>query len=121
MAVTTVQEGVPFNLQIKQGATFQKSILWRSLAGTLVDLTGFSAKAQVRVNYASEDPMLSFDSADGSIELGGVAGTIILNASAEDTASLVRSGVWDLKLTDGAGTVTFLLEGKVKCLPEVTR
>jgi hypothetical protein len=109
------------DLLIEKGSTFRLEVTWKDSAGAPVDLDGYSAKAQVRKSYTSE-PVLTFDSADNSIELGD-GGKITLLASATQTSALPISSmcVWDLELTSAGDEVTRLLEGEVSFSEEVTR
>ena len=114
--------GNRYDLEIKQGATLSLTATWRDSAGTAVNLTGYTARMQVRSTYDSSTTILSLTSSSG-ITLGGVAGTIAITASATVTAALTApwSGVWDLELVSGGGEVTRLLEGAASVSPEVTR
>jgi hypothetical protein len=121
---------------IEQGGDFRMALTWEDPVGTLVDLTGFSAAMQVRATHAAATTLLSLASGAG-ITLGGAEGTITISRSAVQTAALtVPSGVlavrfegrdvyligfYDLELTDGAGVVTRLAEGRVYLALEVTR
>jgi len=95
---------------------------WKDSAGTAVNLTGYTARLQVRATYDSSSTILSLTSAAG-ITLGGAAGTIAITASATTTAALTApfSGVYDLELVSGGGEVTRLLEGTATVSPEVSR
>jgi hypothetical protein len=110
-----------YDLKIEQGADFLLSVAWADSAGSPVDLSGYSARAQVRASHNSPDVLLSFDSSKGSIELGGEEGTILLTATAEATSKVASGGVWDLELIDSTGKVKRLLEGRVRLSKEVTR
>ena len=114
--------GNRYDLEIKQGATLSLTATWKDSAGTAVNLTGYTARMQVRSTYDSSTTILSLTSSSG-ITLGGVAGTIAITASATVTAALTApwSGVWDLELVSGGGEVTRLLEGAASVSPEVTR
>ena len=107
---------------IEQGATFRRVITWKDSAGTAIDLTGYTARAQARLTYDTAATIFSLTSAAG-ITLGGAAGTIAIVIAAGTTAALAApwSGVWDLELVSGAGIVTRLLEGTANVSPEVTR
>lgn len=115
-----MQAPATLNLNCWQGANFDYSLTWRT-NGTAVNLTGYSARMQVRETYDSTTPVLSLTSGSG-ITLGGTAGSIILEATATTTAG-VPSGqyVYDLELVTGGGYVTRLLEGNFTVDPEVTR
>lgn len=112
-----------YRLVIEQGATLDQLIRWRDGDGALVDLTGYTARCQVRASFASETKLIDLTTENGGIELGGAAGTIRLLASAETTAALALTGlgVWDLELVSPGGVVTRLLEGRVVLSREVTR
>lgn len=106
---------------LEQGATFRRVITWRDDDGNLVNLTGYTARMQVR-RIPGDTTLLELTTANGRISLGGSAGTITLLVTAAVTAALTKwpSAVYDLELIDGSGTVTRLLEGKMRFSPEVT-
>jgi len=114
--------GNRYDLEIKQGATLSLTATWKDSTGTAVNLTGYTARLQVRATYDSSSTILSLTSASG-ITLGGAAGTIAITASATTTAALTApwSGVYDLELVSGGGEVTRLLEGTATVSPEVSR
>jgi hypothetical protein len=111
-----------YDIVIEQGATFNLNVRWLDPDDDPVDITGYSARMQVRRTYKSEDTLLSLTSEDGEIILGGALGTIAVTASAEDTASIdAKSGVYDLELVSPAGVVTRVVQGAVTVSPEVTK
>lgn len=110
-----------YDITVEQGATFTLSATWKDSTGALVNLTGYSARMQIRETYESEDVILSFTSTGGSIVLGGALGTIVVTGSATDTAKIpMTPAVYDLELESG-GVVTRLLQGKATITQEVTR
>lgn len=110
------------NITIEQGATFQMNLLWKNSTGTPINLTGYTARMQVRQKYSSPTTLLSFSTSDGSIVLGGVLGTIAITGAATVTDDLVgKTGVYDLELVSAGGIVTRLVQGSVYISPEVTR
>lgn len=114
--------GNRFDIEIKQGATYQLTVTWKDSAGTAINLTGYTARMQVRETYSSSSTIVSLTSSSG-ITLGGSAGTIAILISATTTAALTApfSGVYDLEVVDASGVVTRLLEGAATVSPEVTR
>lgn len=114
-------------LKIYQGATFFESWAWstapdESSAYTPVDLTGCTARMQVRAKIDATTPLLTLTTENGGISLGGTAGTIELLIDADDTAALTwTSGVYDLEIVYPGGQVTRLAYGSVTVSPEVTR
>lgn len=110
-------------LVIEQGATFRKTLTWS--AGTpavLVDLTGCTARMQIRSEIASPDILVDMTTENGGITLGGVAGTIVMYISPVDTAALSwTTGAYDLEIIFSSTDVRRLLYGPVTVSPEVTR
>lgn len=114
--------GNRFDITINQGATFELTVTWKDSAGTAINLTGYSARMQVRETYSSASTVVSLTNGSG-ITLGGAAGTIAILISATTTAALTApfSGVYDLELVSAGGVVTRLLQGAATVTPEVTR
>lgn len=114
--------GNRFDIEINQGATYQLTVTWKDSAGTAINLTGYTARMQVRETYSSASTIVSLTDASG-ITLGGAAGTIAILISATTTAALTApfSGVYDLELVSAGGVVTRLLQGAATVTPEVTR
>ena len=105
-----------------QGTTFSKSLTYK-VNKFAVNLTGYSARMQVRESYTSATTIVSLTSAEGGgMTLGGVAGTITFTIPAA-TTSVLKSGtyLYDLEIVSPSGEVTRLLEGKFKVTPEITR
>lgn len=116
----------------EQGATFRRQLIYLTLVDGIevpVDLTGMTARMQVRESINATDPMLELTTENGGIVLGGDDGTITLLISAEDTTDLTptvttginaRYPVYDLELVNGT-EVTRLFEGRFEITAEVTR
>ena len=117
-------EPTKYDIHIPKGATYNQTFTWKEdYHGPVYDLSTFTAEMQIRVTVNSPDPpIISLTNINGGITLAATDPNISLYISATDTAAItVSSGFYDLKLTDTLGTVTRLLEGKVKFSPEVTR
>jgi len=54
--------GNQFNIDVKQGATFQLTITWNDSAGTPINLTGYTARAQARLTYDTSTTIFSLTS-----------------------------------------------------------
>ena len=108
------------DLDCWQGANFDYQLTW-TVAGSAVNVTGYSARMQVRQYAESTATVLSLVNGTG-ITIGGTAGTIALSAVATAT-SAIEAGqyVYDLELVSGAGYVTRLVEGSFVVYAEVTR
>ena len=116
-----------YDMRADQGATFSDTITWQEPAGGPVDLSGGTARMQVRRSAQSDKVALELTTDDtlvtphGTIVLGGVAGTITLTAPAEVMAD-VDAGWYRYDLFVVIGTVvTKLLEGSFTVTAQVTR
>ena len=104
------------DLYLEQGADFAQPLVYRNSDGTPVDLTGYTAAAQVRKSVGSATVALAL-----TVTLGA-DGAITLSAPAAATEAVaIDKGVWDLELTAPGGAVTRLLSGDVIVDKGVTR
>jgi hypothetical protein len=109
------------DITIYKGATFRLPVVWKDSAGDPYNLTGYTARMQIRRSVGAATAEVSLTSASG-ITITPATGSIVAVISATDTSALtIPSGVYDLELEDAAGVVTRLLEGSVTISPEVTR
>lgn len=107
---------------LEQGETFDEAITWKDSAGTPINLTGYSARMQVRKDVTASSQVIECTTVNGRIVLGGALGTITFNIASADTASIQRGMyVYDLELISGSGSVKKLLKGQFEVLGEVTR
>ena len=111
-----------YNLNIEQGATFTRTITWKDSTGAAVNLTGYTARMQIRERVESTSALVSLTQASG-ITLGGAAGTVVITITPTQTDALpnIKKGVYDLELVSNGGIVTRLLQGEVVVSPQVTR
>jgi hypothetical protein len=118
-----MQEPARYDMTIYQGADFERVLTW-SLGepAALVDLSGYSARMQLRTYTASPEVVAELTTSNGRISLGGTAGTIALNLTAAQTETLTPNQyAYDLEVIAPDGFVTRLVEGFVNVDPEVTR
>ena len=124
MAVPKIEEySEQLTLTIEQGATFDITLTWKDENDVLIDLTGYSARMQIRSTISAAASLHELTDSNGGIVLGDAAGTIQLLITAADTAALAfpgKSAVYDLELVNGT-VVTRLLRGTVLLSKEVTR
>lgn len=111
-----------YDITIEQGATYRLDIVWKDNAGAPINLTGYTARMQVREKVSSETALLDLTSQNGGIVLGGATGAIAIVAAATMTDDITaKRGVYDLELVAPGGVVTRLIGGAVTISPEVTR
>lgn len=100
------------NLVIEQKVTFRKRLTYRNKAKRPINLTGWSARLQIR--DASGNIIADLSTTNGKIVLGGAAGTIdIVISEAETTAMSFTTALYDLKLIQPDGESKRFLQGKV--------
>ena len=110
-----------YHFSMEQGSTFSRSITYKDSNGSPIDLSGYTARMQLRRNVEDSSPIIELTTANGRITLGGTAGTVTLTIAASDTASLSPvEGVYDLELVSG-DTVEKLIAGTFTIQREVTR
>jgi hypothetical protein len=105
---------------IEQGATFNLLLTWK-INDVLVNLTGYTARLQARVDVQDTTTVLSLTTGAG-ITLGGAAGTISIDQTAVQTTTLPAGQyIYDLELIASNAAVTRLVQGELNISPEVTR
>ena len=113
-----------YNITIEQGATYNLNLaLYTDSAKTTPkDLTGYTAKKQLRSTKSDPDSLLTLTTGGGGITIGGTStNEIQIAVSATQTASMnFKTALYDLELTTGA-TISRLVEGTVTLSKEVTR
>ena len=105
------------DLPLFQGDTFDGVVSVTNADGTPADLTGATAKAQIRRTYADSDPTVAAEIQCAIV----LPDRIYIKLSSAQTQALSGNYVWDLQLTMPAVTVTTIVSGKVVVTPEVTR
>jgi hypothetical protein len=110
-----------YNIICPQGTTFNQQLIY-SLNNVPINLTGFSARMQIREKHTTPHTQLNLTSSNGGLTLGEEDGTIIINVSATQTAAIhAKEYVYDLELVSSSNLVTRIIEGKFIVTPEVTR
>jgi len=105
---------VQYDLEIYKGSSFSRAFTFKNKkTHQVIDLTGYTPKAQIRPAENSEVLSKEF-----TMSVSG--GTVTMQLSASDTAEL-QPGIqaWDFKLTD-EGNVKYWIRGKVLITGRVT-
>jgi len=109
------------DLTIPQGTDFK--VQWPLLDGdkqAIPSMTGWTARAQVRVAVTSTDTLASWTSADGGILLEDSSVTLIIT-NEQSTAWEWANGVYDVEVITPTGEVTRITQGRFFLDREVTR
>jgi len=105
-------------ITIEQGANLTSTVTVNDTQGDSVNLTTYSASAQLRKSYYS-----SSANTLSAIITGNANGQITLSMTAANTANLTPGRyVYDLIITNSTdNSVTRVVEGTAVVLPSVTR
>ena len=105
------------NLYIDQGSTYTVTVQVFGDSINPLDLTGYNAIAQIRRNYASQNPSANFVATVSDAPNGKVS----LSLTAADTANIKYGRyVYDVEIV--SGPLAFrAAEGIVTVYPQVTR
>ena len=109
-----------YDFEIEQGTTLNKQMVWKDSTGAPVDLSGYTARMQLRPSISSDTVLLDLTTENGGITLGGALGTITLHFTDAQTSALTKGGVYDIEVVTG-GNVTRLIQGAISLSKEVTR
>lgn len=122
-----------YNMTCQQGSTFTRTIeieqpdlIADPTGNTFVpyDLSGYTARMQVRRTIDSANFLLELTSQNGGLTINpaeGDSNKIFLYASASVTASVSNSGVYDIEIIGPDNSVSRVLQGVFNLSPEVTR
>lgn len=110
-----------YKITCDQGATFERVFTIKDGNGDPLNLTGYTARMQVRPEIDSDEVLVELTTQNGRIALGGAEGTIALSLDAATTAEIDKDGVYDLEIISAGGEVHRVLKGRFVLDPEVTR
>lgn len=110
-----------FDLEIEQGIPYEMIFVVKNSDGSLKNLSGFSARMQMRVTYSST-VSLDATTANSKLIIDTLNSTCKISLSESDTQSLTYSSyVYDIELLDTSNKPLRLVMGKVTISPEVTK
>ena len=110
-----------FNISIYQGDTFSTAPAWK-INNSYVNVTGYTAKMQVRQDVDSASTIVELSTDNGRIVTGTTDGKFTLTLTAAETTPLPPGNyVYDLEITSPGGVETTLLTGGFAVIAEVTQ
>lgn len=122
-----------YNMLVEQGSTLYRVLSLEYPDSTdpsgatylKWDLSGYTARMQVRRLLEDTNYMIEITTENGGIDIepGGEKGRIDLTMTAAQTAGLDSNGVYDLEIIDSGATtaVSKVIKGTFTVEPEVTR
>ena len=117
-----------YNITCEQGSTFSRIIMVEypdpddASAMLPFDFTGYTGRMQIRRTIESSTFMIELTTANGGVAYTDASnGELTITMTAEQTAGLTSSGVYDLEIINSTGEVSKLIKGAFTLLLEVTR
>lgn len=111
------------DLIIEKGGKFSKHLEYKDKQKQAIDLTGYTARMQIRKNAQAATFILELTTENGRISITPLTGEIDLSITGADTAAITDRGnaIYDLELIDGGGEPLKFLRGTVSLIEEVTK
>jgi len=105
------------NIYIDQGTDYSITVDVTDSAGDILNLSGYTASAQIRKTYSSSTVSETF-----STSIAEATGQVTLSLTDTQTSGL-SSGryVYDLNITSSGGNTSRVIEGQAIVTPGVTR
>ena len=109
-----------YNITMDQGAQWTLQVQYDNNNGTPFDLTGYTARMQVRPKFGADNAVLTLSSPSSGIVITPLTGVLNLTATTVQTAAIPGGFyVYDLEI-DSGGIVTRLMQGSVTVRDQVT-
>lgn len=110
------------NLELDKGSTWKHTFkLNQGKSSVPMDLTGYTAKMQIRKSATSPTVLFELSTLNGRliIEHPGVLKILVTD---EDTGDMTfNSAVYDLEITSADGETTRIVQGTITATQQVTR
>lgn len=104
------------NLIIDQGTTYSTDLQLTDDNGDVIDLSSYSAAAQIRKTYTSSSATAF------TVSISESTGVVTLSLTANQTSNIASGRyVYDVELTSPGGVVSRIIEGIVTVTPQVTQ
>lgn len=113
---------VKYTLTCWQGKTFEKVFYLKDSQDNIINLSGYTARMQVRPTLESETVTIELTTENSRIDINGDDGSVTLYIADEDTEG-IEAGTYkyDLELISAGGRVYCPIYGSFKVKGEVTR
>lgn len=105
------------NLSIDQGSDFQSVIYVETAEGTVANISGYTARGQVRKTYGSTTAV------DFHTVINNATGGRVSISLTKDQTAAMKAGryVYDVEIVSSDGEVSRIVEGQIEITPRVTR
>ena len=114
--------GIKYDFTIAQGEGVNINYVYKDDVGAIVNLTGYTGKAQIRKTYDSPTAVLDASSANAKVTIDVPTGKVTIKWPGSETADVAAgTHVWDHFLYPPAGEPEQMLYGTVDVRPRVTQ
>jgi len=109
------------NFEVDQNATFSFIVEYKDAAGAAINLTGASAKMQVRDTKGGSKLAVTLTSPSSGITIDGAAGKVTIKMTPDQTNKLFYpKSEYDIMITDSNSNKIKLIEGYMTLSRSVT-
>lgn len=118
-----------YNTTVERGSTFQLTLTYKDASGTLVNLSTWTARMQVRETPASASPILTSEGGSPTIAISttnAATGILVFSIAPTNTTAIsptsLTSAFYDIEIQKtSTGEVRRVLQGKLTISPEITK
>ena len=112
---------IEYDISTEQGSSLSRVVTYSDENSSPINLTGYTARMQVRPRASSGYTYLTLTSPSGGLTLGGTTGTITILVDGSVTSAIPAGNyVYDLEVVNGA-YVDKVMGGDFTLSAEVTR
>lgn len=117
-----------YNTTIERGSTFQLTVTYKDASGTVVNLTGWTFRMQVRESQNAATTVLTSEGGSPTIaidETNKATGVLVFSVTPTNTTAIspstLTTAYYDIEIQKtSTGEVRRILQGKLNISPEIT-
>jgi hypothetical protein len=117
-----------YNTTVERGSTFQLTVTYKDASGTVVNLTGWTFRMQVRESQSAASTVLTSEGGSPTIaidETNKATGVLIFSVTPTNTTAIspstLTTAYYDIEIQKtSTGEVRRILQGKLNISPEIT-
>jgi hypothetical protein len=117
-----------YNTTVERGSTFQLTVTYKDASGTVVNLTGWTFRMQVRESQSAASTVLTSEGGSPTIaidETNKATGVLIFSVTPTNTTAIspstLTTAYYDIEIQKtSTGEVRRILQGKLSISPEIT-
>ena len=117
-----------YNTTIERGSTFQLTVTYKDASGTVVNLTGWTFRMQVRESQSAATTVLTSEGGSPTVaidETNKATGVLVFSVTPTNTTAIspstLTTAYYDIEIQKtSTGEVRRILQGKLNISPEIT-